>query len=177
MNKIYYPAVFHPEEVGFSVFVPDVQGCATQGDTLEEATEMALDAIGLCLEETKDFPTPSLPSSIQTEPGDFVALVPFDALEYQKKYSSRAVKKTLTIPAWLNSLAEEHHVNFSSVLQSALKQLNNQLVMIELAIEEIPDDLFRAVAKLRIIGGLSWNDVNGQLGGKYTVDGLSLIHI
>ncbi|MFR3238092.1 MAG: type II toxin-antitoxin system HicB family antitoxin [Acutalibacter sp.] len=122
MNKIYYPAVFHPEEVGFSVFVPDVQGCATQGDTLEEATEMALDAIGLCLEETKDFPTPSLPSSIQTEPGDFVALVPFDALEYQKKYSSRAVKKTLTIPAWLNSLAEEHHVNFSSVLQSALKQ-------------------------------------------------------
>ena len=48
--------------------------------------------------------------------------------------------------------------------------------MIELAIEEIPDDLFRAVAKLRIIGGLSWNDVNGQLGGKYTVDGLKKIY-
>ena len=57
-----------------------------------------------------------------------------------------------------------------------LKQLNNQLVKIELAIEEIPDDLFRAVAKLRIIGGLSWNDVNGQLGGKYTVDGLKKIY-
>ena len=112
MSKIYYPAVFHPEEVGFSVYVPDVDGCITQGDTLEEATEMAFDAIGLCLEGAQTLPAPSLPPSIQTEPGDFVALVPFDPLEYQKKHNTRAVKKTLTLPAWLNKMAEEQHINF-----------------------------------------------------------------
>ena len=122
MSKIYYPAVFHPEEVGFSVYVPDVDGCITQGDTLEEATEMAFDAIGLCLEGAQTLPAPSLPPSIQTEPGDFVALVPFDPLEYQKKHNTRAVKKTLTLPAWLNKMAEEQHIKFSSVLQAALKQ-------------------------------------------------------
>ena len=122
MSNIYYPAVFHPEEVGFSVSVPDVEGCFTQGDTLEEAVEMALDAIGLCLEGAETLPTPSLPNSVQTEPSDFVALVAFDQLEYQKKHNNRAVKKTLTLPAWLNALAEEQHINFSSVLQTALKQ-------------------------------------------------------
>ena len=50
MNKVFYPAVFHPEEVGFSVSVPDIDGCFSEGDTMEEAMEMTFDAIGLCLE-------------------------------------------------------------------------------------------------------------------------------
>ena len=116
MSKIYYPAVFHPEEVGFSVSVPDVEGCFTQGDTLEEAVEMALDAIGLCLEGAETLPTPSLPNSVQTEPSDFVALVAFDQLEYQKKHNNRAVKKTLTLPAWLKEAAQVEGVSLNQYM-------------------------------------------------------------
>lgn len=74
---------------------------------------------------------------------------------------------------------EKHTIGIKGLDQSQathLKQLCDQLATIELAIEEIPDDLFRAISKLRIIGGLCWNDVNGQLGGKYTVDGLKKIY-
>lgn len=123
MNKIYYPAIFHPEEIGYSVSVPDIDGCFTEGDTLEDAMEMAADAIGLCLEACGGaFPKASLPGDIHHDAGDFVTLIPFDMLAYQKKHDTKAVKKTLTIPAWLNTAAEAQHINFSSVLQSALKE-------------------------------------------------------
>lgn len=122
MNRIFYPAVFHPEDVGFSVRVPDIDGCFSEGDTLEEATEMTFDAIGLCLEDCDELPAASVPSRIPVEEGEFLVLVPFDRLAYLKKYDTKSVKKTLTIPAWLNTMAEEQHINFSSVLQSALKQ-------------------------------------------------------
>lgn len=126
MNKIFYPAIFHPEETGYSVSVPDIDGCFSEGDTLEEAIEMVADAIGLCLEDCdENFPQPSNPVDIQHDPGDFVSLVSFDALAYRKKHDTRAVKKTLTIPSWLNAAAEEQHINFSGVLQEALKERLN----------------------------------------------------
>ena len=123
MNKIFYPVIFHPEETGYSVSVPDIDGCFSEGDTLEEAIEMITDAIGLCLEESSSpFPVPSSPIDVQHDAGDFVSLVPFDNLAYRKKHDTKAVKKTLTIPSWLNAMAEEQHLNFSSVLQEALKK-------------------------------------------------------
>ncbi|MCD8358610.1 MAG: type II toxin-antitoxin system HicB family antitoxin [Oscillospiraceae bacterium] len=121
MNKIYYPAVFHPEETGYSVSVPDIEGCFTEGDTMDETVEMAVDAIGLMIEDMEEPPAASVPQSVDTEGGDFVLVVPFDIVEYRKKHDSRAVKKTLTIPSWLNSMAESAHINFSAVLQAALK--------------------------------------------------------
>lgn len=122
MNKLFYPAIFHPEENGYSVSVPDIDGCFSEGDTIEEAMELISDAIGLCLDECKDgFPKASDPTGIKPDEGDFVSLVPFDMMQYRKKHDTKAVKKTLTIPSWLNTVAEEHHINFSSVLQSALK--------------------------------------------------------
>lgn len=124
MKKIYYPAVFHPEEIGYSVTVPDIPGCFTQGDSLEEAVEMASDAIGLCLEEG-EAPKASLPNDVSCESGEFVVLIEFDQISYFKKHDTKAVKKTLTIPSWLNSLAEEQHINFSSLLQAALKERLN----------------------------------------------------
>lgn len=124
MQKLFYPAVFHPEDVGYSVFVPDIDGCFTQGDTLEEAYDMAFDAVGLCLDSfaarKEAYPTPSKPETIKPDSGDFVAIVKFDPIAYERKNATKAVKKTLTIPSWLNTLAEENHVNFSKVLQSAL---------------------------------------------------------
>ncbi|MBS7174618.1 type II toxin-antitoxin system HicB family antitoxin [Massiliimalia timonensis] len=129
MKKLFYPAVFHPEDTGYSVFVPDIDGCFSQGDTLEEAIEMVTDAIGLCLEEfserQEEVPQPSNPKNVTCEPEDFIALIEFDWIAYQKKHDTKSVKKTLTIPSWLNTLAEEQHINFSGVLQSALKQQLN----------------------------------------------------
>jgi Uncharacterized conserved protein len=123
MSKLFYPAVFHPEEVGYSVSVPDIDGCFSQGDTLEEATEMIVEAIGMCLEDFgSKLPVPSSLESIQYDKEDFIVLVAFDWIAYQRKYNTKAVKKTLTVPEWLNVIAEERHVNFSGVLQQALKE-------------------------------------------------------
>ena len=124
MNKYYYPAVFQKEDSGFSVWMPDVPGCISQGDTLEEAVENIKDAFGLFVEEEKEkggeIQAASNPGNLELEPGQFVALIEFDWTEYLRKNDTRTVKKTLTIPAWLNALAEEQHINFSGVLKSAL---------------------------------------------------------
>ena len=120
MRKIFYPVVFHPEEVGYTVSVPDLDGCFTQGDTMNEAVAMAQDAIGLMLEDRAVYPQPSNPADIKTDPGDFVVMVQFDEETYKKQF--KPVKKTLSIPSWLNEAAEAAHINFSSVLQEALKQ-------------------------------------------------------
>lgn len=119
MNALFYPAIFHPEETGYSVIIPDIDGCFTQGETMDEAVSMAQDAIGLMLEDRKVCPKSSIPSALPVEPGDFVAMVPFDMEEYQKQF--KPVKKTLSIPGWLNDAAESAHINFSSVLQKGLK--------------------------------------------------------
>ena len=119
MNKLYYPAVFQKEETGYSVWLNDVSGCISQGDNIK-------DALGLCLEAAADehteLPEPSAPDSIELEPEQFVVIIEFDKLAYLKKHDKRAVKKTLSIPAWLNVAAEEQHINFSAVLQAALKE-------------------------------------------------------
>jgi len=120
MKNAYYPAVFHPEDVGYSVSVPDIAGCCTQGDTMDEAVEMVKDAIGLMLEDMNEYPTASKPSALPLEGEDFVVMIPFNATEYVRK-NNRAVKKTLSLPAWLNEAAEAAHINFSGVLQEALK--------------------------------------------------------
>ena len=121
MKKIYYPVIFHPEEIGYSVSVPDIEGCFTQGDSMDEAIEMTQDAIGLMLEDCESYPIPSDPTSINFDAGDFVVVVPFDMIEYKRRHDSRAVKKTLSLPSWLNEAAEAAHLNFSGILQDALK--------------------------------------------------------
>lgn len=125
MNKVFYPVIFHPEDVGFSTSVPDIDGCFSQGDTMNEAVAMTQDAIGLMLEDydaSQAFPDPSQPGTFHLEDGDFVTMVEFDPIDYRKRHESQAVKKTLTIPGWLNHLAEEQGLNFSRILQNALKQ-------------------------------------------------------
>lgn len=122
MKKFFYPVIFEPEEVGVSVYVPDIPGCFTQGDSLEEALDNVQDAIGLMLEDKapEEYPQPSMPNQLRLEDAQFVMMVAFDKLAYDRKYNAKAVKKTLSIPAWLNNLAQERHINFSNVLQRAL---------------------------------------------------------
>lgn len=125
LKKMFYPAIFTPEDDGgFSVSFPDIEGCFTQGETIEESYEMAFDALGLALsfleDEKRVIPLPSAPNKISLNENEFVVIIEFDMLEYQKKHNSKAVKKTLTIPQWLNEEATALGVNFSQVLQEAL---------------------------------------------------------
>lgn len=127
MEKLFYPAVFHPEEDGgFSVDFPDLLGCVTEGDTLAEAIEMAEDALGIYLytlkEDKEKAPDPSSPADIKVAGRDFVSLIEYDEVAYLKRTDSHAVKKTLTIPAWMDVLAKEHNLNFSNVLQNAIRR-------------------------------------------------------
>lgn len=128
MSKHFYPAVFTKEETGYSVRFPDLEGCFTEGDTIEEAYDMAVEAMGLYLKQSEgvfSFPKAQDVNNIKTSANETVVLIEFDELEYMKKHNSRAVKKTLSIPQWLNTLAEQNNVNFSQVLQNALKQQLN----------------------------------------------------
>lgn len=125
MDKLFYPAVFHPEaDGGYSVDFPDLLGCVTEGDTLADAVKMAEDALGIYLyslkEDKEAAPAPSDPADIETEGREFVSLVEYDELEYLKRTDTHAVKKTVTIPGWLDTIARERNVNFSHVLQNAL---------------------------------------------------------
>lgn len=125
LKKLFYPAVFTPEDDGgYSVAFPDMNGCFTQGETIEEAYEMAFDALGLAIDflesEKRTIPSPSTPNEIKLNENEFVVIIEFDMLEYQKKHNSKSVKKTLTIPQWLNEEAMAKNINFSQVLQEAL---------------------------------------------------------
>lgn len=127
MNKLFYPAIFHKaEEGGFWVTFPDIPECMTQGDDMQHAYEMTVEALGLALmsreEEKQEIPVPSEPDKISTGSGEFCVVVEFDMLSYKKRIGTKAVKKTLSIPEWLNEEAIALGVNFSQVLQEALIQ-------------------------------------------------------
>ena len=130
MAKYAFPCVMTPEaDGGYSVDFPDVPQCYTCGDDLPRALEMAQDVLCLRLSDMEEagevIPVPSEPRDVKTEGNEFVSVVGCDTLTYRKLHSNRAVKKTLTIPEWLNTAAEKRGVNFSAVLQDALKsQLN-----------------------------------------------------
>ena len=124
--KYAYPAVFTQEDAGYSVNFPDFESCYTSGETIEESLEMAEDVLCLTLyrmeEKGERVPKPSPVSSVAAGADEFVSLVLCDTLEYRKFYDSRAVKKTLTLPSWLNTMAEQAGINFSAALQTALKE-------------------------------------------------------
>ena len=127
MNKLFYPALFHEaEEGGFWVSFPDIPECMTQGDDMQQAYEMAVEALGLSLssmeDEKAEIPTASRPQDIQTEVGSFLVVIEFDMAEYRRRHCSRAVKKTLSLPEWLNDVAIKQNINFSQVLQEALME-------------------------------------------------------
>lgn len=129
MDRLFYPAVFHKaEEGGFWVSFPDIPECMTQGDDMQDAYEMAVDALGLSLSTMEDagevIPEASPLDRVDAEDGTLI-IVEFDMAEYRRRHSSKAVKKTLTIPEWLNEAAVRENINFSQVLQEALmKKLN-----------------------------------------------------
>ena len=124
-DKFFYPALFHKEDGGgFWVSFPDIPECLTQGTDMSQAYEMAVDALGLALADRikeNNVPVPTSIDFLVIAENSYPVIIAFDLLEYKKKHSSRAVKKTLTIPEWLNDEAIKKNINFSAVLQEALK--------------------------------------------------------
>lgn len=125
--KLVYPACFYEEkEGGYSVEIPDLLGCCTQGNTLEQAIEMAQDAalgwILTSIEDEEEIPLPSNIKDIRLETNNgFVTLLLLDIDQYTEKFGTKkSIKKTLTIPEWLNRRAEKIGINFSKTLQDAL---------------------------------------------------------
>ncbi|MBQ9062248.1 MAG: type II toxin-antitoxin system HicB family antitoxin [Eubacterium sp.] len=129
MARYVYPAVFTPEDSGFSVNFPDLESCYTCGDNLADAIYMAEDVLAFTLydyeKNHRAIPQPSDWKSLSHESEEFVNLIVCDTLHYQKRFNNRAVKKTLSIPEWLNEAALEQNVNFSQVLQEALMEKCN----------------------------------------------------
>ena len=125
--KLIYPAIFKPftdQSGGYVVEFPDLPGCVTEGKNLEQAIEMGIDAAsGWILGELEDgeiIPKASDYSEIAAEDGCMVNMLLLDIDSYEEKYGEKAVRKNLTIPAWLNTFAEKNNINFSKVLQDTL---------------------------------------------------------
>lgn len=117
--KVVYPAILHREDGAYWIEFPDLEGCQSFGDTLMEIMDNAKEALtGYCLtliEEQRKLPVASDLDAIEKEDGDGIVVI-----EANLKDATKSVKKTLTIPAWLNAAAESRNINFSETLQNAL---------------------------------------------------------
>ena len=127
--KLTYPACFYKDKKnnGYSVIVPDLPGCVSGAETLADAILMGIDAAsGWVLDELEDgksIPIASAIEDIKPEKGGFVSMLVLDMDSYTEKFGDKAVRKNLTIPAWLNTFAESQHINFSQVLQESLTEI------------------------------------------------------
>ena len=126
MSKYVYPAIFTKEDDGkYSVLFPDIENCYTGGDDMADALEMAEDVLCLKLYDMEEggrtIPAPSDSKTVETEEDGVVSLIRCDTEFYRRFYENKSVKKTLTIPMWLNERAERENINFSGTLQEALK--------------------------------------------------------
>lgn len=123
--KNSYAIVLKPTSDGYIVHVPDFD-IGTEGSNITEAIEMARDAIGLVgislEDEQMTLPTPSALKDIKANSDDVVTLVDVDFSEYRRRNELKTVKKNCTLPSWLCYEAEKANINFSQVLQNALKQ-------------------------------------------------------
>ncbi|MBP2070615.1 MULTISPECIES: type II toxin-antitoxin system HicB family antitoxin [Thermoanaerobacterium] len=127
MDRYIFPAVFESDgNGGYTVTFPDLPGCITEGDTLDEALYMAKDALELYIynleEDNEIIPDPTAPEKIKVPEGAFVNLIEVYMPPVRDEMANKSVNKTVTIPRWLNEAAEKANINFSQVLQYALKE-------------------------------------------------------
>lgn len=124
-NVYAFPAFFYCAPDGVAIEFPDLPGCLPCAKNVEEAFRTAKEALGLHLygmeQDGDEIPAPTPVSQLRPDEGGIVAMIEVFMPSVRDKINNRVVKKTLTIPAWLNREAEAAHVNFSQVLQDGLK--------------------------------------------------------
>jgi predicted RNase H-like HicB family nuclease len=131
LDHYVYPALFESEEdgSGFTVTFPDLPGCITEGDDLFEAFKMAKEALALHLysmeEDTDEIPQPTDPSKLEKVDGGLHALIDVRTGPIRDQQLNKSVTKNVTLPKWLELEANKANINFSQVLQFALKEQLN----------------------------------------------------
>lgn len=119
-----YTAVISEEDGTFYARIPDIDGCITTGKSLPEAINLITDALNLCLVVLEDEnaprkePTPQ--SRISHSPGDILTVIQADTIKYRSATDTKAVRKNVSLPAWMSALADKQGINCSKVLQEAL---------------------------------------------------------
>jgi predicted RNase H-like HicB family nuclease len=125
-DKYIYPAILSYADDGITIEFPDLPGCLPSADSTEEAIRNAKEAMALHLitsEQDHDpIPNPTPIEKIHTKPGQTVVLIEVWMPVYRDAIENNSIKKTLTIPKWLNDAAEENHIDFSQLFQDALKR-------------------------------------------------------
>ena len=121
-----YPAQLYVEPQGVSVIFPDLPGCLPCGENVDQALQNAKEALALHLygmeQDGDHIPEPTAVDQLENEPGAINVLIEAFMPSVRDREKKRVVKKTVTIPAWLNAEAEAAHVNFSHVLHEGLIQ-------------------------------------------------------
>lgn len=128
-DNCIYPAIFEADsqEGGYTITFPDLPGCITEGDSLTEAMKNAREALELHLYglevDGEILPEPTLPHKVKLEnDNQFINLITAYMKLFRAEMANKTVKKTVTMPKWLNELAEKEKVNFSRILQKGLKE-------------------------------------------------------
>lgn len=126
--RLIYPAIFYPckEKEGYTVEIPDLPGCVSEGDSLADAIVMGTDAAsGWVLDELEDgkpVPEASTLADLKVEEGGIINLLVLDMDSYAEKYGEKAVRKNITIPAFMNTFLEENGFSLSKIAQDAIGQ-------------------------------------------------------
>jgi predicted RNase H-like HicB family nuclease len=125
-----YPAIFTAKEVEgrgqvYTVEFPDMPDCITEGESILHAIEMAREALAECIlamqKRREAIPNPTPIEAVSHKSG-FVSIVDLDMLEYKRKTDNRAIRRTVSLPRWLDVMAQDAGVNFSKLIQAALKE-------------------------------------------------------
>ena len=121
-----FPAFFETNEDGITIFFPDLPGCLPCSDTMEEAFRNAKEALQLHLygmeEDGEEIPEPTRLNALQPQAQQMVTLIEVWMPAFREKMLNKSTNKTVTIPRWLDILAKKNNVNYSHLLQAALKQ-------------------------------------------------------
>lgn len=119
---LIYPAILKQDGEYILITFPDVPQATSQGKNMEEAYRIANEVLGFALEDYDNYPVATPVSDLKAQyPNSDIVLIGIDMMAYMKKYHAKKVRKNVTIPEWLNKLAEEKHINFSQVLTEALE--------------------------------------------------------
>jgi predicted RNase H-like HicB family nuclease len=125
-DRYVFPAIFTYEDDGISIVFPDLEGCFPCGNDIEEAAHNAKEAMALHLygmeQDNEEIPNPTSVYKIKTQENQAVMLVEVWMPVFRDAINNKAIKKTLTIPKWLDDLATQQNVNFSQLLQKSLKE-------------------------------------------------------
>jgi predicted RNase H-like HicB family nuclease len=125
-NRYIYPAVIRVVDNSYEVNFPDIINCFTFGEDLEDALDSARDVLELCLYDMEQdnitIPEPSQINEIDLKKNESIAWINVWMIPVRDKMENKSVKKTLTIPKWINDIGVENNLNFSQILQAAIKE-------------------------------------------------------